>query len=367
MIQSGEQIYTFAQQPLAMNRSNLREITEEEWQTRTDAALSWVRRSISVTRDQGSAHSWSPFFGWAKAYPETTGYLVETLLAYASVKEDESLRDLALGCASWLDTIQLPSGAFPGLLAGNTKPSVFNTSQILFAAPHIKGANRAVDWLLSVLESDGAWRAHAFVPGFVPSYYTRAVWGVLYANKFIQKPEIEDLMRQSLHFYAARFLPNQALESWGFRAGEAAFTHTLAYALEGFLECAQLLNEPVILDQTICALERLLMEREQVGGRTAGRYDARWRGDYSFRCITGNCQLSILYHKAWTLTGEPKFKAASHSFLTEIIGFQKLGANKNTFGALPGSAPFWGPYLPFRYPNWTAKFFLDAMLVWGCA
>ncbi|MFN0033986.1 MAG: hypothetical protein ACKVUS_02895 [Saprospiraceae bacterium] len=362
-------------------KSNL--FNQSEYALRADAALAWLRRSIEATGGQGSSHSWHPLFGWAKAYPETTGYLIETLLAYANEKQDESLRQLAYGCIQWLESIQLPSGAFPGLMVGNTKPSVFNTSQILFGLapsenltnlvrPPPSGASqRAVSWLLSALEPDGSWRQAAFVPGFVPSYYTRAVWGVLHANDVLQPPpdppkggeNTVALMRHALHFYAERFLPNGAVRDWGFRAGEAAFTHTMAYTLEGFLECSVRLGEQDILDKTIGCVERLLAERERADGRTAGRYDERWRGDYSFVCVAGNCQLSILCHKVWERTGEPKFGTAADSFLAEIIGFQKLGANKNTQGALPGSAPFWGAYLPFRYPNWAAKFFLDAMLL----
>ena len=342
--------------------SNLGIMTEPEWTVRTDAAIDWLSRSMAATGGGGSAHSWRPLTGWAKAYPETTGYLIETLIAYAAEKQDESLRKLAVENATWLDFIQLPSGAFPGLLVGNTKPSVFNTSQILFASQHLSAADKAMHWLISMLESDGAWRQSAYVSGFIPSYYTRAIWGVLHANNTIQINDVERLMRRALHFYAERFLPNDAVRDWGFRSGEAAFTHTLAYTLEGFLECASILNEPHILEKTIRSLERLLAERKKAGGRTAGRYDELWRGNYSFICITGNCQLSILCHKVWEKTGEPKFREAANSFLLEIMRFQNMGSNKNTFGALPGSAPFWGAYLPFRYPNWGVKFFLDAML-----
>jgi len=370
-----QQNYTFAAQLFEQTMSNLGIITLDEWEKRTDAALLWIRRSIEATGGKGSAHSWHPLFGWSKAYPETTGYLIETLLDYAECKQDESLRVLAFSCVNWLETIQLPSGAFAGLLAGNSKPSVFNTSQILFgltnisvahfkSVPHLNEqgpSERAVSWLLSNLDSDGAWRAHSFVPGFVPSYYTRAVWGVLHANDSLKNPEVEGLMRHSLHFFAERFLPNGAVKDWGFRLGEAAFTHTLVYTLEGFWESAKRLGEQAIIDKTIASLERLLAERARAGGRTAGRYDEAWKGDYSFLCITGNCQLSMLCSKLWKHTGEPKFREAASSFLTEIIGFQKLSANKNSFGALPGSAPFWGAYLPFRYPNWAAKFFLDAV------
>jgi len=211
------------------------------------------------------------------------------------------------------------------------------------------------------LESDGAWRQAAYMPGFVPTYYTRAVWGVLEANRHLQWPDVPEKMRGALRYYAERFQADGTLLHWGFRPGKSAFTHTIAYTLQGFLESALLLGEAAIVDRVVYAAEKLMVERKKAG-RTAGRYGAGWRGDYSFRCLTGNAQLSILFQRLWQITGEEKFRRAAEGFLNEIIDFQNLGKNPDTRGALPGSAPFWGPYLRFRYPNWGVKFFLDASL-----
>lgn len=336
------------------------------WQHRTDAALDWLRRSIAVTGGQGSSHSWSPLFGWAKAYPETTGYLIETLLDYAELKQDASLRTLAGQCADWLISIQLPEGAFAGLLAGNREPSVFNTAQILFGLARVsptpsEALSRAVGWLVSVLEPDHAWRRYAYVPGFTPTYYTRAVWGVLEANKILKDKAVEAAMRRALHFYAERLRPDGSMRDAGFWPGKPAFTHTLAYALEGFLECAVLLNEKEIIEKEILAGDTILKVKDIAGGRLAGRYDEQWRGDYSFLCLTGHCQLSVFYHRLWEISGETRFRAAARDLLLEVLPHQCRGGNKNRRGALPGSAPVWGPYLRFRYPNWGVKFFLDAM------
>jgi len=32
-------------------------------------------------------------------------------------------------------------------------------------------------------------------------------------------------------------------------------------------------------------------------------------------------------------------------------------------GAIKGSQPIWGRYAPFSFPNWPAKFFVDAMVL----
>ena len=347
-------------------------MSNPSWSYRADAALAWIRRSIEVTGGKGSAHSYSPLWGWAGAYPETTGYLLPTLLRYAEIRQDASLRTLAGTCQKWLISKQLPSGAFPGGLAGNVAPSAFNTAMILFGLRNPvektlaelenirRSLERAVFWLLGLLEPDGAWRQAAYVPGFVPSYYSYAVWAVLEVNQTETWPEIPGNMRRALHFYAQRFQPDGTVSDWGLRPGPVAFTHTIAYTLQGFWESALLLDEKEILEKTLYAADRILQEHHR-HGRLAGRYGPNWRGDYSFSCPTGNAQLSILFSRIGETTGEQTFKTAAKLFLGEAACFQKLGSNRNTFGALPGSAPFWGPYLRWRYPNWGAKFFLDAV------
>lgn len=347
-----------------------------DWHSRTDAALNWIRRSMAATGGQGSAHSYSPLWGWARAYPETSGYLIPTLLRYAALKQDDSLRALAGQCTDWLCTVQLPDGAFPGGIAGQIAPSLFNTSQILFGFVNIdkkttaeeknkklsrrQCLERATRWAIDLFDSDGGWRQAAYRPGFEPAYYTRAVWGILDANRQLQWPGVEEKMQRAIRYYGQRFQSDGTISDWGLKPGPRAFTHTIAYTLEGFWESALLLGEPRILEQTLQSAEALLSIRNKVG-RTAGRYGPGWRGDYTFRCLSGNAQLSVLYHRIWELTGDKKFHQAAINFLSEILPFQKFGKSPGSHGALAGSAPVWGPYLRFRYPNWGVKFFLDAM------
>lgn len=349
-------------------------LSKQEWMLRCGAAIDWLLRSIEATGRRGSAHHFSPFRGWAPAYPETSGYLIETLLCYDAVFTGKNLRAHALLLADWLSEIQMEEGAFPGgkLGARSPAPSVFNTSQILFGLSACLACEtpperlestlrRAVRWLMAQLEPDGAWRKAAYVEGFTPSYYTRAVWAVLLANKIIQSAEIEGSMRKSLEFYTRRFLPGGAIRDWGFRAGEAAFTHTIAYTLEGFWESASLLDAKPVLDLTLHSAHVFLQQAQRNNWQVAGRYDEQWKGDYSFICITGHAQLSVLYARLARETGSPEFEDFSKKLLQTTIDAQYMGLIKGAYGALPGSRPFRGPYLRFRYPNWAAKFFLDAM------
>lgn len=349
-------------------------LSRQEWMHRCNAALDWLIRSIEATGHRGSAHHFSPFWGWAPAYPETSGYLIETLLRFEAVFPEKQLREHALRLARWLPEVQLKDGAFPGGKTGRPypAPSVFNTSQILFGLsaclpletrPEVleSSIRRALVWLIEQLEADGAWRKAAYFEGFTPSYYTRAVWAVLVAGKSFQDLETKGFMREALGFYARRFLPNGAVQDWGFRPGEPAFTHTLAYTLEGFWESALVLQDMQMSEHVLRSAKALYHQVQQQGGRVAGRYDEQWRGDYSFACVTGLAQLSVLYARLAQQAQVPEFEQFADDLLQKAVDAQYLGEIKGAFGALPGSRPFWGPYLRFRYPNWAAKFFLDAM------
>ncbi|RMG85261.1 MAG: hypothetical protein D6714_06235, partial [Bacteroidetes bacterium] len=165
------------------------------FQTHIYPALQWVVRSIEVHGGRGSSAFFSrlrlPFRGWEAPYPETTGYLIETLFDYAPHTGWERLADLARGCADWLCDIQMADGAFPALFADSKKPSVFNTGQIIFGLvrafeesgneKYRSAFRAAAEWMARQTLPDGQWHGANYVPGFVPAYHTRAVWPMLVA------------------------------------------------------------------------------------------------------------------------------------------------------------------------------------------
>src|SRR5262245_26076600 len=99
------------------------------------AAIHWLGRAQDASKDGGFCGRYRLDRGWTSSYPETTGYIVPTLLALA---RDPSLDGPALTARArraveFLLSVQLESGAFPGLeIAENrTEPSPFNTAQII--------------------------------------------------------------------------------------------------------------------------------------------------------------------------------------------------------------------------------------------
>jgi hypothetical protein len=100
-----------------------------------DAGVEWLGRAqdMSTTRDGGVAKNFSLITGWSSSYPETTGYIVPTLAAYAKISGDASYLDRARRMLDWLVSIQFENGAFQAGSVGakNLVPVTFNTGQIL--------------------------------------------------------------------------------------------------------------------------------------------------------------------------------------------------------------------------------------------
>lgn len=334
--------------------------------------LRWLQRSIAVHGGRGSAGYYHLWKGWSAPYPETTGYVIETLWDYYHHTGDEGLRRDALSCAHWLCDIQQVSGAWPSGIGGALPPIVFDTGMILFGLTrsyletgeerYAAAARRAMQWLLDLLEPDGSWRQAAYVPGFVPSYYTRVVWAMLYASQLPGMPDIHERMQQALVFYARQITTSGSANDWGFRPNEPAFTHTIAYTWRGFLEAAVRLGHDELIE-TVATFGYKLMRIRARQGALPGALDAQWKGDWSFTCVTGNAQLSVLLRRLFEVTGEAVFQQGAQILYKDAAAAVWRYGSRDTIGGVPGSQPVWGKYLPWRLPNWAAKFMLDAALI----
>ena len=77
-----------------------------------DTTLSWLTRSFN--KDGGSSAYYSPIFGWSSPYPETTGYIITTLINAFSRTGKEQYKILAFNAGRWLQSLQNKNGSFPG-------------------------------------------------------------------------------------------------------------------------------------------------------------------------------------------------------------------------------------------------------------
>lgn len=187
-----------------------------------EAALGWLARAQdrSASRDGGFARHWSWLEGWAPSYPETTGYIIPTLLDQARRRGDDRIRERARRALDWLVSIQMPEGAFPGGVAGQqpVAPVTFNTGQILiglaagvreFGGPYEDAMHRAARWLVSVQDGEGAWSRFTspFASPGAKAYDAHICWGLAEAARLSAEAAYEKAVLRNMEMNDIRTRP----------------------------------------------------------------------------------------------------------------------------------------------------------------
>ncbi len=139
-------------------------------------------------------------------------------------------------------------------------------------------------------------------------------------------------------------------------------THTIGYVLEGLWGIGEVLRFPECQDSVSRSLEQIdrLVEPD---GFLPGRWTSDWQPAVSYCCLTGSCQIAIVYLRAYRADGRPSFLAAAERLLGFVTATQRVrGRSLPYLGGIQGSYPFGGGYLQFCFLNWAAKFFADALM-----
>jgi len=342
-------------------------------------AVKWIQRSQREKMGGSSAYYSSflnPYRKWASEYPETTGYIIPTLIRYGINYNDKSAIETAVSMTSWLLRLQNPDGSFQGGLAGQKKrfPSVFNTAQILFGllalyehtqkSEYLQAGIKAGKWIQNAQKKDGTWTRFSYVDGFSPSYYTRVAWPLLLLASVTDDDNLRKKAILGLSKIVERQKKNGVIREWGFRPDKAAFTHTIAYTVRGLIEAAILLNDfdgefATAARKVVYKLFRLF----EINGKLGGSYGENWEPDYSFSCLTGNCQIAICMMRMYEIDKDVRLLNAAAKLVSSVEKRQFLREGHENDGGVPGSWPIFGKYMFMRYPNWAAKFFVDSKLM----
>ena len=345
-----------------------------------DLAIDWLIKSIDPDTG-GSRANYSIAFngpkGWSGPYPETTGYIIPTFLDLALYAEEyNSLEPRAITMGEWLLTVQFDDGAFPGNIykKGKTnEKSIFNTGQIMLGLTrlydhtreqkYLDSANRAAKWLVSQQAPSGEWQVYNYVRGFSPSYYSRVSWPILKVFARNGDDTLKNGALSNLKSIQARQLPNGFIEGAGFKPGAPAVLHTLAYTIRGFLESALILNDESLWNTGYLFAEKVFRTFE-LKKQLYGTWNSDFTGERWYQCLTGNVQMAIIWMKIYQKTGDIRFLNTASKAIDAVVDHQvKRSLDGNAVGGIAGSAPVYGRYMFFRYPNWAAKFFSDAILL----
>jgi hypothetical protein len=99
-------------------------------------------------------------------------------------------------------------------------------------------------------------------------------------------------------------------------------------------------------------------------GWLAGTYADSWRPCARYACVTGLAQMSLNWMRLDQICANGEFREAARRAIAYVKRTQRLDHPDDIVrGAIPGSAPIWGDYSRFEFPNWAAKFFSDALMM----
>ena len=339
-------------------------------------AIEWICRAqdASIFKDGGVARHYSLLTGWSSSYPETTGYIIPTVLEYANKTNNETLRNRAKKMLDWLVEIQLTSGAFKGGVIDQepNKPVVFNTGQILlglvrgvieFGETYRRSMVKAADWLVCVQDPDGCWRKFSspYVAHGVKAYDTHVAWGLFEAARLEPDKPYAKAALDNVRWSLTLQRENGWFEKCCIIDQMNPITHTIGYVLRGIIEAYRFSEDHEILK---CALKSAdgLLSALRGDGYLPGRLNSNWEAAAPWACLTGSVQIALCWLLLHKITGEEKYRNAAFVVNRYVRRTMKIDGRLETRGGIKGSFPVSGGYCPYEYINWACKFFIDANL-----
>lgn len=348
-------------------------VKEAEVTMALNAAADWLCRSQDRSGDDGSG-SYHLVHGWGRTYPETTGYILPTFFALSDALGRPELAERAFRAAECLLRIQRADGGWQGGRLGEDRPSVvFNTAQVIrgMLAAHARSGDhryrtaavRAGEWIVNAQEPDGTWARSNFM-GVARVYDSYVDAPLLMLWKVTGQEALRSAALRNLSWVSAR----QQASGWFSDAdntvkhNDRPIIHTIAYTIDGLVECGDLLGDARWIDQAHAAAVPL-RERFLRDGILHGRYDRDWNGSEPF-ITTGGAQLAIAWERLARHTDALAYREAAAQMRGLLVEVQRRTQRgpEGTQGALTGSFPVWGRYEKFACPNWATKYFADALL-----
>ncbi|MFN0318440.1 MAG: prenyltransferase/squalene oxidase repeat-containing protein, partial [Burkholderiales bacterium] len=285
---------------------NKKHQTARSHQDHLQAAIGWLCRAQDV-RDGaldagGVSAGWSFQDGWLPSYPETTGYIIETFLAASKLLGRPDLETRALRMLDWELSLQQSDGAFPGHFGEpGSHPVVFNQGQIMHGMIagfiHFKrndcleAAVKGGHWLMRHQEPDGSWRKFEHL-GVPHTYNTRGTWALLAAGMLSNEQELVRAAVRHLEWALCQQAETGWFQNNAFTPDRYPFTHTIAYAIRGFLESGVLLGEERYLNAAQIAASKVA-QAQRSDGWLSGELDTNWNSRASYACLTGIAQMAL--------------------------------------------------------------------------
>ncbi|MEK6744863.1 MAG: beta-L-arabinofuranosidase domain-containing protein [Nitrospirota bacterium] len=341
---------------------------EDSWHLKL--AGDWLVRAQTVHHDGGYAHSYALHAGWQPSYPETTGYIIPTMLRLSDHLGDARYADSAVNAGNWLLGIQQPDGAFPDI-AGQKQ--VFDTGQIIEGllelhrrtgqVGFLDAAIRAGDFLTGCQDPGGCWTAFSY-NGLPHTYYTRVAANLLHLHAATGDGKYRTAALRNLDWTLSQQGANGYFASMSFEPGSLPLLHTIIYVLEGLLDSYRITGDEKLMTAVRITAGKLVAINNGRDYILQARYNSAWGSPCREHCTTGLAQWAGLLLDIYSLDHVAEHRLLAERTLRFLKTRQLRHADPDISGAISGSIPLWGSYFRFAFNNWTIKFFIDALLRW---
>jgi len=325
----------------------------------------WLLASHRAAGGRGFCHSYSLARGWGRPYPETSGYIVPTLLGLGKYLRDERYIKAAYDTGGWLMDIQNDDGSFLDL-AGSKQ--IFDTAQIIegfIALYEDKGdqafldrARKGAGFIIKSQDPDGRWVNFSY-QGIPHTYYARVSAILLELYALTKDGSFKSAAQSNISWVLAQQAPNGYFKYMSFSEKELPYLHNIVYLLEGLWRSYGILKKEALslaFFKTVNAMAKISGERDII---LRSQYDERWNARNKEKCLTGLAQWAGLL----LMVKDSRYVNEAVRTLDYLKSEQVLSGPSFLKGALPGSSPIWGRYSRFAFNNWTAKFFIDSLML----
>lgn len=335
------------------------------------ACTAWLGRAqdCSATADGGVARDYHVAKGWATSYPETTGYIIPTLLTLGEEARARRMLD-------WLCAIQLEDGGFQGgkIDAVPVQSVTFNTGQILIGLAigarvlgdekYLTAMHGAARFLRDSLDPDGCWRSHPspFTHAGEKAYETHVSWGLFEAERTAPGEGYGAAGLRQVGWALGKMQANGWVDDCCLQHKDRPLTHTLGYYLRGVVEAHRLSGEQRYLDAAL-KMAHGLVGVLRSDGALPGRLRSDWSAAVEWSCLTGNVQVAESLFYLAPLGGGDAFAKAGKGLNAFVRRTIAVEGNPDLVGGVRGSFPIDGEYGQWAYLNWAAKFAIDSFLV----
>lgn len=347
------------------------------------SVLEWLKNATAVHQEGGiSSHYNLITKKYLPPFPETTGYLIPTLVEIESAIENSGALELARQGADWLIKRQREDGSIRCNLDLNTDlnrgPDIvtaFDCGAILRGFIAIYSATKeekycvaaeSLSQFLQRSQQSGAWPDLTFFDYF-GSHNSLVGYSLILAGETFNNPSLRASGIATLERIRSQIEPNGFIRQCQFhnaQKDDVAFLHPLAYTVEGYLKTSLLLKDDSYLNLVTGTIHALWREFELRQSLLASHYDFKWRRNSHYSAFTANAQVAEILFRVGDTWDDLRFTSSALK-MTELLRTQIdiHHSNVGIRGGCPGSFPIYGDYDVFAMNNWGAKYFLDASML----